>query len=95
MPLTRRKLRPRLVRFLHRQLESPRVSEEHKTAIAKVLNDDTLLDSLGQQVRGLTVAQNAPEVAAAVGATGDHPFLEWLTAHWTEILAMILKLLGV
>lgn len=30
-----------------------------------------------------------------VGADGDHPILDFLNAHWADILAIILKLIGI
>jgi len=34
------------------------------------------------------------EVPKAAGADGDHPIIDFINAHWADILAIILKLLG-
>lgn len=102
MPLLKRRtLRPRVVRFLHRQLESPDVDEPTKEKIAKVLDDPKLTEKVNGGIFNLLKKENRLEVAdvgeLAVGAVGG-PFLdglmEFLKQNWSQILAMILKLFG-
>lgn len=40
------------------------------------------------KAKGVTVPEGD------VGAEGDHPILDFLNAHWADILAIILKLIG-
>lgn len=101
----KRKMRPGLVRFLHRQLDDESVPQEQKDAIAKALDDSTKVEKINNftfnlaKKSGQLEALEASLVAQGTFEGLSGPFLDSLFAflkeHWAEILAMILKLFGI
>jgi hypothetical protein len=52
------------------------------------LSDAELSDAVKAVAKAKAVA------LPGVGAEGDHPIIDFINAHWDDILAIILKLLG-
>lgn len=75
--------RPFLRIFLRGQLRRSDLPEDTKKAIRKALNDGDVLDAV------------CAELAARPGiAKEGMPFLDWLLENADEILALIIKIIG-
>lgn len=62
-----------------------RATGDEKAALNKVLNDRELFDDVLNGV--------SDEFAQSAEGLGDGKFLAWLTEHWDEILALIMKII--
>jgi hypothetical protein len=75
--------RPFLRIFLRGQLRRSDLPEDTKKAIRKALNDGDVLDAV------------CAELAARPGVAREGmPFLDWLLENADEILALIIKIIG-
>lgn len=107
MPLLKkRNLRPRLVRALHRELENPELPIEQRHAIEEGLDDPKLIEKLNNSTFILLKKNGKlepPVDTAAFVSSGPEPvkgpFLDWLLEtlkqYMPQIIAALLKLLGV
>ena len=81
-----------LTRVLQRKLDSDSLTDEAAAKVRAVLCDQTgkALDKLMIEARKLPGRQEA--MTAAVSAAGDHPVLDWLESHWSQILSAIVAI---
>lgn len=103
--LKKRSLRPRMVRALHRELENPELPIEQRQAIEKALDDPKLIEKLNGSTFNLLKKEGRLEPPVEVAATAEGPeavqgpFLDWLLQtlkeYMPQIIAMLLKLLGI
>lgn len=101
MPIFRkRNLRRHTVRFLYRQVENQSLPPETRQAIAKLLEKEALVDRVNDFAFKLLVKSKKDVLFEglpndAVGGELLDKLFQFLNDHWAEILALILKLLGI
>jgi hypothetical protein len=95
MMFSRRKVRPRLVRFLYRQLDDESLPQETRDAIAQAVSDYDLTDELNKAVANRANAVGAPPLEGLFNNASDHPFLDWLKDNLPWIIQLIASLLGI
>ncbi len=58
--------------------------------LCKLLSNEMVESALSQVAK----AKGVPLPEGDVGAEGDHPILDFINVHWADILAILLKFLG-